>query len=373
VKAPVWWERVAGDGAARSGVLYTPHGWVPTPAFMPVGTRGSVRAIGPGDLRAAGADIVLANAFHLMLRPGDGIVAGLGGLHRFMGWDGPILTDSGGFQVFSLGPKVDETGARFRSPYDGSWHHLTPEVAIGVQERLGSDIAMVLDVCLALPASPPDVIGAMERTLRWSERALAAHRRPDQALFGIVQGGTDPALRRASARATVDLDVPGFGIGGLSVGETPEERRFALEVTVGELPLDKVRYVMGLGDPVGVLEAVALGADLFDCVWPTRLARHGKILTPDGDYHLKAARFATDPGPLHSECGCSTCRVHSRAYLRHLHMTGELLAHSLLTVHNLHYTMELMAATRRAIEERRFEEHRVALVARRLSPHPPAE
>ena len=214
-----------------------------------------------------------------MLRPGDEIVAGLGGLHRFMGWEGPILTDSGGFQVFSLDPKVDETGARFRSPYDGGWLHLTPEMAIGAQERLGSDIAMVLDVCLALPASP------RTSSERWSApcggaSALAAHRRPDQALFGIVQGGTDPALRRASARATVDLDLPGFGIGGLSVGETPEQRRLALEVTVAELPLDKVRYVMGLGDPVGVLEAVALGADLFDCVWPTRLARHGKILTP---------------------------------------------------------------------------------------------
>jgi queuine tRNA-ribosyltransferase len=340
---------------------------------MPVGTRASVRAVGPGELRAVGTDIVLANAFHLMLRPGDEVIAGLGGLHRFMGWDGPILTDSGGFQVFSLSPKVDERGARFRSPYDGGWLHLTPEMAIGVQERLGSDIAMVLDVCLALPASPPDVIRAMERTLRWSERALGVHRRADQALFGIVQGGTDPVLRGASARATVDLEVPGFGIGGLSVGETPEERRLALEVTVAELPVDKVRYVMGLGDPLGVLEAVALGADLFDCVWPTRLARHGKILTPDGDYHLKAARFATDAGPLHSECGCSTCRVHSRAYLRHLHVTGELLAHSLLTVHNLHYTLQLIAATRLAIEEHRFDEHRAQVAARRLSSPASAE
>ncbi len=316
---------------------------------------------------------MLANAFHLMLRPGDEVVAGLGGLHGFMGWDGPILTDSGGFQVFSLQPKVDETGARFRSPYDGSWIHLTPETAVGVQERLGSDVAMVLDVCLALPAPPPDVRAAMERTLRWSERALASHRRADQALFGIVQGGTDPLLRGVSARATVGLGVPGFGIGGLSVGETPEERRRALEATVAELPGDKVRYVMGLGDPLGVLDAVAIGTDLFDCVWPTRLARHGKILTPDGDYHLKGARFATDPGPLHSECGCSTCGTHSRAYLRHLHVTGELLAHNLLTVHNLHYTLELIAATRLAIEERRFDEHRAAVEARRLSPHPTAE
>ncbi len=344
--APVWWEEAARDGVARSGLLHTPHGTVPTPAFMPVGTRASVRAVGPADLRAVGTDIVLANAFHLMLRPGDELVAGLGGLHGFMGWDGPILTDSGGFQVFSLGPKVDETGARFRSPYDGSWLQLTPERAVEMQERLGSDIAMVLDVCLALPAPAPDVRAAMERTLRWSERGLAAHRRPDQALFGIVQGGTDQALRGASARATAALDVPGFGIGGLSVGESPEERRLALEVTVAELPPGKVRYVMGLGDPVGVLDAVALGADLFDCVWPTRLARHGKILTADGDYHLKAARFAADPSPLHPECGCSTCDVHSRAYLRHLHMTGELLAHNLLTVHNLHYTLQLIAATR---------------------------
>ena len=295
-----------------------------------------------------------------------------------MGWEGPILTDSGGFQVFSLDPKVDETGARFRSPYDGGWLHLTPEVAIGAQERLGSDIAMVLDVCLALPASP------RTSSERWSAPcggASAPWRRtvgPTRRSSASCRVGPTRRSAAPSARATVDLDVPGFGIGGLSVGETPEERRLALEVTVAELPLDKVRYVMGLGDPVGVLEAVALGADLFDCVWPTRLARHGKILTPDGDYHLKAARFATDPGPLHSGCGCSTCRVHSRAYLRHLHVTGELLAHSLLTVHNLHYTMQLMATTRRAIEQRRFEEHRAcfggqatfAAPNRRVTSHP---
>ncbi len=340
---------VGRGGTRRSG----PDGSAPHAARDGVDPRlhaGGNEGLGSGGWsrrsRAVGTDIVLANAFHLMLRPGDELVAGLGGLHGFMGWEGPILTDSGGFQVFSLGPKIDETGARFRSPYDGSWLHLTPERAVEVQERLGSDIAMVLDVCLALPAPGSDVRAAMERTLRWSERGLAAHRRPDQALFGIVQGGTDQALRATSARATAALDVPGFGIGGLSVGETPEERRLALEVTVAELPPGKVRYVMGLGDPVGVLDAVALGADLFDCVWPTRLARHGKILTADGDYHIKAARFAADPSPLHSECGCSTCHLHSRAYLRHLHVTGELLAHNLLTVHNLHYTLQLIAATR---------------------------
>ncbi|MFQ5966630.1 MAG: tRNA guanosine(34) transglycosylase Tgt, partial [Acidimicrobiia bacterium] len=276
---PVSFEEQARNGSARTGMLSTPHGAVPTPAFMPVGTQGAVKAVDSRDLRDVGADIVLANTYHLMLRPGSDRVANLGGLHDFMAWNGPILTDSGGFQVFSLDPAITEEGAEFKSTYDGSVVHLTPEDAARHQERLGSDIAMALDVCVGLPAPRGVVSEAMHRTLRWTERFLDAHQRSDQAVFGIVQGGVDVEMREESARGTGAFPVDGFGIGGLSVGETTAERRAALKVVIPELPPDRMRYVMGVGDPTGVLEAVALGADLFDCVWPTRLARHGKVLT----------------------------------------------------------------------------------------------
>ena len=276
--APVWWEAGASDGPARSGTLHTPHGDVPTPAFMAVGTRGTVRGVGAEDLESLGADIVLANTYHLMLRPGAEVVAGLGEIHGFMAWQRPILTDSGGFQVFSLDPDVDEEGVRFRSSYDGSPVALTPEGAVAVQESLGSDIAMMLDVLVGLPSSRAVVTAAMERTLRWAARALAAKRRDDRALFGIVQGGVDPELRRRSAEETAALGFPGFGIGGLAVGEDPGERNAAIDVVTSVLPADAPRYVMGLGDTEGLLDAVARGCDLFDCVIPTRLARHGKVL-----------------------------------------------------------------------------------------------
>jgi queuine tRNA-ribosyltransferase len=317
---------------------------------MPVGTRGVVKAVDSDDLRRVGAEMVLANTYHLMLRPGAARVAALGGLHRFMGWDGPILTDSGGFQIFSLEPHISEEGARFRSTYDGSAVDLTPEEAVRVQELLGPDIAMVLDVCVGLPAAKEVVEEAMERTLRWSERALGVHTRPDQALFGIVQGGTDPDLRARSAKATADLGFPGFGIGGLSVGEPPEERDLALEAAVAHLPPEKARYVMGLGDTSGMLAAITRGADLFDCVWPTRLARHGRVLTADADFSLRRAEFADDPAPLEEGCDCPTCRRgYSRAYLRHLLTTGELTALRLLTLHNLAYTLRLLQRARQAI------------------------
>lgn len=355
------------DGTARAGLLETPHGPVATPAFMPVGTRGTVKGLDRRDLQEAGTQIVLANTYHLMLRPGAERVASLGGLHRFMAWDGPILTDSGGFQVFSLLPDVDEEGVSFRSTYDGSTARLTPEEAVRVQELLGADIAMVLDVCLALPAHREAVEAAMERTLRWGERGLAAHARPGQALFGIVQGGAEPDLRAKSARATASLDFAGFGVGGLSVGEPSELREAALEAVMAELPDSKVRYVMGIGDSEGVLAAIALGADIFDCVWPTRLARHGRVLTPEGDFQIRGARFAEDGRPLSGECECLACRLYSRGYLRHLVMTEEMLGYRLLTIHNLTYTLGLMRAARVAVEAGDFEAFCQETLGRRSS------
>jgi queuine tRNA-ribosyltransferase len=365
MSGPVSWAADATDGIARAGKLSTPHGAVPTPGFMPVGTRGTVRTLDPRDLREAGAVMLLANTYHLMLRPGDEVVARLGGLHGFMGWDGPILTDSGGYQVFSLDPAVDEEGVTFRSAYDGSRVRLTPEEAVAVQERLGPDIAMVLDQLIGLPAPRDRVEAAMRRSLRWAERARDVHRRRDQAQFGIVQGGTDPELRAESAVGVAALGFPGFGIGGLSVGESSEDRNVALEAVVAQLPSTKVRYVMGLGDTEGVLDAVARGCDLFDCVWPTRLARHGKVLSRLGDYQIRRAEFAEDDQPIDPDCGCAACRHHSRAYLRHLRVTGELLGHRLLSIHNLTYTLDVLAGARVAIAAGSFEVYRREVAAAR--------
>ncbi len=363
--AAVQFSVAARSGTARAGTLTTPHGEVATPGFMPVGTRASVRALDSQDLRSLGVEMVLANTYHLMLRPGAELIDRLGGLHAFMAWDGPILTDSGGYQIFSLGPKIDEDGASFRSTYDGSPVRLSPEEAVRIQEHLGPDIAMVLDECIGLPAPRSEVQAAMERTHRWAERALEAHTRSDQALFGIVQGGTDDELRAASARATASLGFPGFGIGGLSVGEAPDDRNRALEAVIAELPDRKVRYVMGLGDADGVLDAVQRGADLFDCVWPTRLARHGKVLTLDGDFNIRRAENAEAGGPIHPECGCTTCARYSRAYLRHLVVTGELAAHRLLTIHNLHFTLNLLRDAGEAIRSDSFAAFRESVSERR--------
>jgi queuine tRNA-ribosyltransferase len=358
------------DGAARAGVLLTPHGPVPTPAFMPVGTRGTVRALDARDLRETGAQMVLSNTYHLMLRPGAATVARLGGLHGFMAWDGPILTDSGGYQVLSLEPKVDEEGVAFHSTYDGAAVRLTPEGAVAVQELLGPDIAMMLDVPVALPAPRDRVRRAMERTLRWAERARAAHHRPDQALFGIVQGGTDPELRAESAAATAALGFPGFGIGGLAVGETVEDRHIALEAAVGALPAGPVRYLMGLGDTEGVLAAVGRGCDLFDCVWPTRLARHGKVLSRLGDYAVRRADLAEVSDPIDPDCPCLTCRRYSVGYLRHLRVTGELLGHRLLSIHNLTYTLGLLAGARGAIAAGAYAAYCEGILAMRRTREP---
>ncbi|NOY56275.1 MAG: tRNA guanosine(34) transglycosylase Tgt [Actinobacteria bacterium] len=355
------------DGAARTGTLATSHGVVRTPAFMPVGTRGTVKMVDTRDLAEAGAQMVLANTYHLMLRPGDDVVRDLGGLHAFMGWDAPILTDSGGYQIFSLDAKVTEEGVEFRSSYDGSRVELTPESAVAVQENLGSDIAMVLDVLIGLPASREDVQYAMERTLRWSARAAKVREREDQALFGIVQGGTDREFRKRSAAVTATLGFDGFGIGGLSVGESEAERNRAIEVVVAELPEDRVRYTMGLGDTKGMLDGVLRGVDLFDCVWPTRLARHGKVLASTGDYGIRRAEFKRSGGPLDPNCGCRTCMAHSRGYLRHLFLTGEPTGLRLLTVHNLAYTASLMGRIRESIESGELRSFRRATLARRVS------
>ena len=358
----VTWDGAGTDGAARIGTMGTPHGPVQTPNFMPVGTRGTVKTMDVEDLRTVGAEIVLANTYHLMLRPGEAVVSQLGELHGFMAWDGPILTDSGGYQVLSLKPKISEEGLIFRSTYDGARVELTPERAVAVQETLGSDIAMVLDVPVPLPSSRADAEAAMHQTLRWAERALAVKRRDDRALFGIVQGGAEPDLREQSAKDLAALGFPGYGIGGLAVGETPEERDRAIDAAVPHLPQNAVRYVMGLGDTEGILAAIERGVDLFDCVIPTRLARHGKALTRTGDISIKRAEWISDQEPLDGACTCLACRRHSRGYLRHLYTTGEPLAHRLLTLHNLTYTFDLLSGAREAIKEGRFAAYRHGIV-----------
>jgi len=317
---------------------------------MPVGTRGAVRTLSSADLEDLGAEIVLANTYHLMLRPGADVVARLGGLHGFMAWDGHVLTDSGGYQVFSLAPQVDDDGVTFRSTYDGTTHRLTPEDAVAVQEQLGADIQMVLDVCPPLPSPAEVVRTAVERTAAWAARARRAHRREGQALFGIVQGGVDGALRAESAQRTVAIGFDGYGIGGLSVGESHLDMLDALDACIGELPSDRPRYLMGVGDPVGLAEAVARGVDLFDCVLPTRLARHGTVLTAAGRLSLRNAACRDDEGPLDPTCGCPVCDRWSRAYLRHLQMTGEPGSARLVTIHNVSWILALVDRLRTAVE-----------------------
>jgi queuine tRNA-ribosyltransferase len=317
---------------------------------MPVGTRGSVRALSSADLEDLGAEVVLANTYHLMLRPGAGVVERLGGIHRFAAWNGLVLTDSGGFQVMSLSPRVDDDGVTFRSVYDGSSHRLTPEDAVRIQEQIGADVQMVLDVCAPLPSEEPALRLAVERTAAWAARARAAHRRrDDQSLFGIVQGGTSETLRKESARRTVDVGFDGYAVGGLSVGESRDEMLAALAATLPELPEDQPRYLMGVGDPVGMLEAIALGIDMFDCVAPTRMARHGSLLTTAGRLSLRRAEHAEDGGPVDATCGCPVCARWSRAYLRHLLVVAEPTALRLLTIHNLAFTLHLLARAREAV------------------------
>jgi queuine tRNA-ribosyltransferase len=355
-------------GAARAGRIHTPHGDVDTPAFMPVATQGSVKSLSPADLRAAGAQIVLANTYHLLLRPGPEVVSGLGGLHRFMGWDGPLLTDSGGFQVWSLAKlrTMTEEGVEFRSHVDGALVFLSPERSVEVQHALGVDVIHPLDECLAHPATEDATERSLGLTLRWLRRALAAHGASQSvaALFGIVQGGAYERLRRRAVEETCALGLDGYAIGGLAVGE-PTPLMYALtELTAGLLPADRPRYLMGVGKPPDLVESVARGVDLFDCVIPTRNARNGQAFTADGPRVITHARYHRDPEPLDPECGCEACRRFSRAYLRHLFMTRELLAYRLLTLHNVTFYQRLMADLRRAIVECRFEPFRARFLAR---------
>jgi queuine tRNA-ribosyltransferase len=363
------------DGAARRGRLTTPHGVVETPVFMPVGTQGTVKAMTPRDLEEVGASIILGNTYHLYLRPGDDLIARRGGLHRFMGWSRPVLTDSGGYQVFSLAARrrIEEDGVSFRSHLDGSAYQLTPEKAVDIQAQLGSDIAMVLDECPALPAAEPDLRASVELTARWaarSRRRLNEIRvgaggvvvsNAGQAQFGIVQGGTSPELRALSAERTVAIGFEGYAIGGLSVGEAPEEMYQTVEVTAPLLPADQPRYLMGVGTPLDLVECVARGIDMFDCVMPTRNARNGQLFTRAGVLNIKNARFAEDDSAVESGCGCYTCRHFSKAYLRHLFLAGEILGSALNTLHNLYFYLDTMGRIREAITFGTFEEFRQGL------------
>ena len=364
---------LANDGTARLGQLRTPHGIVQTPAFMPVGTQGTVKAMRQRDLEETGAQIILGNTYHLYLRPGDRLIARRGGLHRFIGWPHPILTDSGGYQVFSLAGrrKIDEQGAEFRSHLDGSVHRLSPESAVDIQARLGSDIAMVLDECLAYPASRDETAQSMERSVRWAARCraqFAAIREgvrtdvgatnPSQAQFGIVQGGVMQDLRDQSADATMAIGFEGYAIGGLSVGEPIDLMYAVVSDTVRALPSEQPRYLMGAGTPEDLVECVARGIDMFDCVLPTRNARNGQLFTSEGRINIKNAWYAEDDGPIAPTCGCYVCRTHSRAYLRHLYLAGEMTAGALNTLHNLTFYLDTMRRIREAISLRTFDKFR---------------
>jgi queuine tRNA-ribosyltransferase len=359
-----------GSTQARLGRLTLPHGVVDTPQFMPVGTNATVKALDPDDIRAVGATIILSNTYHLYLRPGHERIARLGGLHKFMAWDGPILTDSGGFQVVSLGElrKIDDDGVTFQSHLDGSHHRFTPELSIAVQEALGADIAVAFDQPVPPASSSPQAVAeATARTHQWAERCLTAHSRPDQALFGIIQGGLDPVLRAESTRFMADLPFDGICIGGLAGDETPAQRQAILEVVVGGLESDsRPRYLMGLGSPADLLEAVHRGIDMFDCVLPARVARNGQLWVPGGRLNMRNAQFADDPRPVQEGCRCLLCRNFSRAYLAHLFRAEELLAYRLATCHNLTFTLDFMAEIRFALRSGTFLERMPELRARAL-------
>ena len=366
MSAALHFEITARDGPARRGVLRTRCGVVETPAFMPVGTYGVVRGVSPRDLIDLGAQILLANTFHLHERPGEEAVAKAGGLHGFSGWRGPWLTDSGGYQVTSLAERarVTEEGVAFASPLDGRRRLLTPESAVSIQEALGADIAMVLDECI--PNADADVdrsAAAMERSLRWAERCARARRRSDQALFGIVQGGIDEAMRAESAQRTAEIGFDGYGIGGLSVGETRAEMLPALAAAMAHLPTDRPRYLMGVGDPASLVEAVGLGVDQFDCVMQTRIGRHGTAMTGHGKLHVKNAKHALSDEPLDSDCGCEVCARHSRGYIRHLFQVGEPTGPRLVSLHNLAWTLQLMDRMRAAIGAGKFDALRREVLA----------
>jgi queuine tRNA-ribosyltransferase len=353
---PLTFELLAQDRLARRGRLTTPHGLVETPVFMPVGTQATVKGLTPAQLEELGAQIILGNTYHLALRPGAELIAEQGGLHRFMGWTRPILTDSGGYQVYSLAPTrtIDDRAAVFRSHIDGALFELTPERAVLIQEQLGSDIAMCLDECPPFGTSTERLREAVRRTIHWAERCKNAQRRADQALFGIVQGATELDLRAECATALVPMDFPGYALGGFSVGETPEMMVQVLEASAALLPANKPRYLMGVGRPQDILEAVARGIDMFDCVLPTRNGRNAQAFTAEGTLKLRNACHRRDQRPIESDCPCYACRRFSRAYLHHLFLADEMLGPILLSLHNVAFYLRLMADIRQAISERRF-------------------
>ena len=346
------------DGGARRGQLHLAHGTVQTPAFMPVGTYGTVKAMSPLELTEIGFEMVLSNTFHLWLRPGLEVIEKFGGLHRFMGWDKPILTDSGGFQVFSLGKlrKITEDGVKFASPINGDKLFLTPEISMQIQRTLNSDIVMIFDECTPYPATEREAADSMRLSLRWAARSRAAHAGNPNALYGIVQGGMYEGLRDESARELIAMDFDGYAIGGLSVGEPKEDMTRILAHTAPQLPIGKPRYLMGVGTPSDLVAAVAQGIDQFDCVLPTRNARHGILFTRRGEMRIRNARWKTDTAPIDDACTCHTCTHFSRAYVHHLIRAGEILGARLATIHNLHYYHRLMADMRAAIEAGRFAE-----------------
>ena len=354
---PFKFELISQDGQARAGVFHTPHGDIPTPIFAPVGTQATVKSLTQQHLKELDAKLILANTYHLYLRPGDDLIAEMGGLHQFMSWDGPILTDSGGFQVFSLSKtrKVDEDGVTFKSHIDGSTHRFTPERSVEIQENLGADIIMAFDEC-AEPYNRQYSEAAMHRTHRWAEHCYAAKKRSDQALFGIVQGGVFPDLREASAEYIAGLDFPGNAIGGLSVGETKEEMHAMLEIVNSILPQEKPRYLMGVGTPQDLVSCVKRGVDIFDCVLPTRLARHNAAMTNNGRMNMMNAQYARDELPISETCTCYTCQNYSRAYIRHLIQTKEMLSGTLLSIHNIHTLLDLARRLRKAILDKQFDE-----------------
>ena len=364
---PVKFRVVAADGEARAGVLRTTHGEIPTPAFMPVGTKATVKSLHPDEVRAQGAHVILGNAYHLHFRPGEDVVEALGGLHAFSGWDGPILTDSGGFQVFSLRDTIlglDDEGVTFRSVYDGSAARFTPQGVAEIQRRLGSDVAMCLDVCLPAGAPRRDLERAVDITTRWARRQADCERAPGQLRFGISQGGTDLELRQRSLEQITALSFDGYALGGLAVGESRGEMLDCVGWAAPLLPADRPRYFMGIGDPVGILEVVARGIDLFDCVLPTRTARTGSALTWEGRLNLRNAVHARDPRPLDPDCACPACVQFSRAYLRHLVTQDEILGLRLLSLHNLRFVLDLTARARAAIERGAFSSFRRETLAR---------
>ena len=365
--------RIAKDPgcAARLGKIGTPHGEIRTPAFMPVGTQGTVKGLTPEQVRGLGADIILGNTYHLYLRPGHRLIAELGGLHRFMNWPGPILTDSGGFQIYSLGAlrRINEEGATFQSHIDGSRHFLSPEKAVEIQEALGSDIMMCLDECIAYPAGREEVERALARTARWADRCKQSRKDPAQALFGIIQGGVYPDLRSRGVEEMTAIGFDGYAIGGLSVGEPKALMLENLAATAPLLPEERPRYLMGVGTPDDLVDGVFHGIDMFDCVMPTRCARNGLLFTNGEKVVIKNARYREDASPIDSECDCYTCQNYSRAYLRHLYVAGEILAMALNTIHNLRFYLHLMERIREAIRVGRYPEFRERFLRERGSVH----